>query len=95
MEEENQTHKQRKNSYQEELKTIYAITSPKEVNIPLKKTDQDVSVDDLQLDGDNAQDTSENSRATKPVFMAICGGSGSGKTFISKWIMRHFANTGI
>lgn len=95
MEEEIKERKQRKNSYQEELKTIYAITSPKEINLPIKKNDQDNSIIDLDLDGEDAKQESASCRTTKPVFMAICGGSGSGKTFISKWIMRHFENTDI
>lgn len=95
MEDEIKERRQRKNSYQEELKSIYAITSPKEVNLKTIIKDNDQAIPELSLDNEQEKTVQSTSTNSKPIFMAICGGSGCGKTFISKWITKRFAKSSI
>ena len=88
-------YKKRKNSYTEGLKSIYAIASPQ--HIPLQKDDIDIeqSMSELVLDPSSTKNSVLSLTTMKPIFMGLCGGSGSGKTFISKWIKNHFSKTSI
>lgn len=87
-------HKRRKSSYTEGLKNIYAITSP--INLPLRiETNDNQSMSELVLDPVSGKNSVISFSTMKPIFMGICGGSGSGKTFISKWIKNHFSKTSI
>ena len=89
-EQENTMCHNRKQAYDTELQKVYESTSPMKTKLQPSFFAEELALKPL-AHMDSVSTSNSVGKLNKPIFMAICGGPGSGKTFICKWIKRHFA----